>query len=124
MFAGLIAGEVVPYVRIGRERWTPRATRYLGARDVLRAEIALSVRGQVGPRAGPLAVSLHFHRWRQIGDIDNLAKAFLDAGNGILWPDDRVIAELHVYRYRVAKGQDGIRFSVKAVDNFPVSSPN
>lgn len=30
------------------------------------------------------------------GDIDNLAKAVLDACNGLLWHDDRQVVDLHV----------------------------
>lgn len=121
VYSGEIPGEVVPYVRVGQERWTPRALRYHASRNRLRDDLALAVRGQA--RAdGRLAVTLHFYRWRQAGDIDNLAKSFLDAGNGVLWTDDRVIAELHVYRHRAAKGGDRVSFSVsRVVDN---SSPN
>jgi Holliday junction resolvase RusA-like endonuclease len=30
------------------------------------------------------------------GDLDNIAKAVLDAGNGVLWEDDRQIAALQL----------------------------
>lgn len=30
------------------------------------------------------------------GDIDNLAKAVLDACNGLLWLDDRQVVDLHI----------------------------
>ena len=53
----------------------------------------------------PLAVTLHFYRPRtptakNFGDIDNLAKAVLDACNGVIWSDDRLITELHCYKHK------------------------
>lgn len=33
---------------------------------------------------------------RQFGDADNLAKAILDACNGILWIDDAQVVDLHI----------------------------
>ena len=32
----------------------------------------------------------------QFGDVDNLAKGILDACKGILWIDDRQVADLHI----------------------------
>lgn len=34
-----------------------------------------------------------------MGDLDNYSKAVLDAGNGILWPDDRYIVSLHITKH-------------------------
>lgn len=47
----------------------------------------------------PIAVTLRC--WRHTrngmaGDVDNLAKAVLDAGNQLLWTDDRHVRRLHV----------------------------
>lgn len=47
---------------------------------------------------------LRWHTKAQ-GDADNLAKAVMDAGNGVLWPDDRQIAELAVLKLIVPQGQ-------------------
>lgn len=38
------------------------------------------------------------------GDVDNLAKSFLDALNGVAWQDDRQIVELVVKKYYGAIG--------------------
>lgn len=37
-------------------------------------------------------------------DADNVAKAIGDAGNGVLWLDDRQIVELHVAKRTAAQG--------------------
>lgn len=49
---------------------------------------------------GPLAVTIRCFRHTasngQVGDIDNLAKSILDAGNQLLWVDDRQVRRLHI----------------------------
>ena len=55
----------------------------------------------------PLSVTLHFYKPRNpaaknYGDIDNLAKAVLDACNGVIWSDDKLIVELHCYKHKDA----------------------
>ena len=52
----------------------------------------------------PVKVWLDFHKKsnvvsRTFGDIDNLTKAVLDAFNGIVYTDDRLIVELHVAKH-------------------------
>ncbi len=38
--------------------------------------------------------------WKSVKpDIDNLAKLYLDAGNGILWKDDNIICELNLKKF-------------------------
>jgi len=46
-------------------------------------------------------------RWhtKASGDADNLAKACLDAGNGVLWHDDRQVCSLTVEKYIAAQGE-------------------
>lgn len=45
-------------------------------------------------------------RWHtKRGDTDNIAKAVLDAGNGILWNDDAQVAVLHVEKVIAAQGE-------------------
>ena len=38
-------------------------------------------------------------------DIDNLAKLYLDSGNGILWTDDNIICELNLKKFMCAKDE-------------------
>ena len=54
-----------------------------------------------------LSVSLHFFKninpvAQAYGDIDNLVKAVLDAGNGFIWTDDKLITELHAFKHKGA----------------------
>ena len=39
------------------------------------------------------------------GDLDNLLKAVLDAGNGILWKDDRQIVEANAFKRKPTEGE-------------------
>lgn len=60
------------------------------------------------PLEGPLVVEMEFHfaRPRSVKrlyptvkpDIDNVVKAVLDNGNGILWEDDRLIIEIKAFK--------------------------
>lgn len=52
---------------------------------------------------GPVAVTLHWHRSRKSGDLDNRAKVALDALNGMLWADDKQIVELHLFRHEAPR---------------------
>lgn len=49
---------------------------------------------------GPIAIGALFYTSGKRGDLDNMIKALLDAGNGILWDDDKQVIsiEAHVYR--------------------------
>ncbi len=61
------------------------------------------------PYSEPIKVSIEFvfkrtkkdkskeRTWKSVKpDIDNLAKLYLDSGNGILWQDDNIICELNL----------------------------
>lgn len=96
----VIRGEIVPYVRVGRERWTDRARRYFASRDAIqlqaRAQMALRNREML-PGQTPLRIVTTFERRRLwTCDADNLFKAISDALNGIVYPDDRWIAEIEI----------------------------
>jgi len=57
------------------------------------------------PYTQPVALTLHLTLRPKPGhpqDIDNLAGGFLDAANGILFSDDSLVHELHVYLARRA----------------------
>lgn len=51
-----------------------------------------------------IPVGFRWHTKAQ-GDCDNIAKAVLDAGNGVLWDDDRQVAMLTVRKFVAAQGQ-------------------
>lgn len=43
---------------------------------------------------------------RLVGDVDNVAKAVLDALNGLWWADDRQVAALYAKQYIGAQGEE------------------
>jgi Holliday junction resolvase RusA-like endonuclease len=50
-------------------------------------------------------------------DCDNLAKAVMDAGNGVLWVDDGQVAELYVEKWLGAQGEaPGVYVTVSVID--------
>jgi Holliday junction resolvase RusA-like endonuclease len=70
------------------------------------------------PYSEPIKVSIEFlfkrtksakkeeRTWKSVKpDIDNLAKLYLDSGNGILWEDDNIICELHLKKMMCAKNE-------------------
>ena len=66
------------------------------------------------PIKTPCAVTIEFYKPLKVTapkyrDIDNLAKAVLDAGNGILWQDDRQIYKMTLQKY---KGEGKITIEV------------
>ena len=100
--------EPVPLARprvntTNRGRYLPKhCQQFL---DSLRLLLRAAFHGK--PYEVPLSVTLHFYRprnpaARNYGDIDNLAKAVLDACNGVIWNDDKLIVELHCYKHKGA----------------------
>ena len=86
-----------------RGRYLPAGCqKYL---EELRLMVKTKYKGKATEK--PLAVTLHFYKPRKptaknYGDVDNLAKAVLDACNGVLWLDDSQIIELHGYKHKGA----------------------
>lgn len=95
-------GEVVPAVRMtARGKWLPRAQRYLAANVAMAMAFKAQMHTQGHEPFGrvPLMVCITITDKRgHICDVDNLAKAVLDAANGIVWKDDRWIDMLYVVR--------------------------
>lgn len=52
------------------------------------------------PVAYPVKVTIWFYR-KRMGkcDLDNLSKAVLDAMNGIVFEDDSLVVELHLFKF-------------------------
>jgi len=73
----------------------PNATRYLANQERLRFEMLTAMRSMSAEMlpTRPLRVTLTFHleRINHRCDLQNLAKSVHDAGNGIIWSDDRWI---------------------------------
>lgn len=76
--------------------FTPKDTR--AYEKLVASQLEASVEEQ-GWHAGdgPYKVTMRIYRKRRVGDADNFCKGILDAANGILWSDDRVVKELHLY---------------------------
>lgn len=98
-------GEIVPFVRVGRERWTARATRYAASKDAIAWAVRAAVGGRVtgSEQAGRWAVSMAIKRRKARGDLDNVVKALLDSCQGVLWADDIQVVEIHATIERGAK---------------------
>lgn len=101
---------VVPYVRVGRERWTARAMRYLASKDALATAIrqAAAAVGHDQPDAeSRFAVSIHVTRkTRRAYDLDNVVKALMDSANGIIWKDDAQVDQIRADKYQTAPVPD------------------
>lgn len=110
----VITGEIVPYTRVGRERWTARAKRYFSSRDGLRSMLAAEARGKVDDawRSGRWSVSATFHRYKRRGDLDNLLKAVLDAFEGVLWDNDVQVDSFTARRVACRRGEDRAEITV------------
>lgn len=53
------------------------------------------------------------------GDVDNLGGSVLDALNGLLWADDKLVTDLRVSK---AMGADGLRVEVEALAASPMAA--
>jgi len=98
-----IPSPVVPYVRMTRRSKyaSDRAQRYLSNQAVLRALMANEMVGREPFARTPLKVDMAFYEAGSVDhrrDLDNLVKAVLDAGKGVLWEDDRWIDEVRATR--------------------------
>lgn len=109
-FAGIMECEVRPKGRPRFSKWggayTPKPTRDF---EKLVSDWATKSMGKKKPTDKPIRVSLSFYIKRpktnktsqhtQTPDVDNLAKAILDAINGIVFVDDKQIIELNIGKY-------------------------
>jgi Holliday junction resolvase RusA-like endonuclease len=96
----ILPGEPVPWARAGRgargQTYTPR--RYAEHLEALGWAMRQAYDGPV-ITAGELGLHARFYRSsRRNVDLDNLAKAVLDAGTGIVWTDDRLLSRLVLER--------------------------
>lgn len=79
----------------GARRWTdPRDRAW---RDALRLG-AMAARPKGWPLSARYTVAIDVFVRRDVGDVDNYAKALLDAAKGVLWDDDVAVIDLHVAR--------------------------
>lgn len=92
--------KVVPYVRMTRRGKYVRQTAkdYLASKENLswsfKAQMAENGYEKIGKRTPFEIEILYFAPNIFQFDLDNLVKAVLDAGNGIIYPDDRWCQEI------------------------------
>jgi Holliday junction resolvase RusA-like endonuclease len=61
-------------------------------------------------------VQIEIRRSVRRGDVDNFAKACLDACNGIVWVDDARVTRLSVEIFEVLKGDEAVLIRVWVID--------
>lgn len=134
-----VIGVPVPWARPRLSLRSGRAHGYTVEAVVLwESTIATEALAQAGRARleGPLEVVLEFRcvrptratvrrlrgvpSTRATGDPDNLAKAVLDACNGVLWIDDAQVIDLHVRkRFAAEREHPGVRILVRQVEGVP-----
>jgi crossover junction endodeoxyribonuclease RusA len=75
-----------------------RAVKSAEARAYRQLVAVLATTHRLEPLRGDLDVTLTWYRQARRGDLDNRAKAILDALNGLAWGDDRQIRRLLLER--------------------------
>jgi Holliday junction resolvase RusA-like endonuclease len=103
-----IRGRIVPYVRMTqRSKWTdPRARLYLDSQAAIRWQLTSQMLTNAWhrlPEREPLVVTVAFDIGKRMHttDCDNMAKAVIDAAQGVVYANDAWIDELHVYRQQL-----------------------
>ena len=102
----VIESRIVPYVRMTRrgKYVDPRASEYLASQTEIRLRLReqMSERGlAMLPPQTPLAVSIDI--WTARGhtcDADNLAKAIIDAAQGVVFKNDLWIDQIRIERQK------------------------
>ena len=85
----------------GKTYLSDKARNYRGAGRLAYAQALGTLK--VAFPDGEVAVTLRWFRPAKRGDLDNVAKATLDALRGVAYTDDKQITELHLFRYDDAK---------------------
>jgi crossover junction endodeoxyribonuclease RusA len=103
IYTFIIKGRFKPYVRMTqRGKWVkPEAQEYLASKAALAWEIVEQMNARqwgMLPGQTPLWVEIRIAPALHNRDLDNEAKAVLDAMNGIVFPDDRWVDVLSAAR--------------------------
>jgi crossover junction endodeoxyribonuclease RusA len=85
------------------------------ARDFKAAVLAAALIARIDRPVfhGPVRLTMTWYRQRKAGDLSNRIKVVEDALNGVVWDDDKQVAEIHVYR---VDGQRPGRLEVTIAD--------
>ena len=119
-----IYNPVVPYVRMTqRGKYVkPDAIRYLQAQKDLKnlfmlAKANLDCFGDYYvPEKEPFMVGVQFYTAKAHQcDLDNLVKAILDAGQGVLYKDDRYCDQISAVREKI-EGEPHVRLQIMPME--------
>lgn len=118
-----IPGRPVPAVRMTqRSKFVSKqAQRYLAYKNhigwIAKAERVNRIDGAV-----EVSAVAYLHGLRE-PDADNLAKAFLDALNGIAWADDRQVRKLTIEKVKVDTAkEERAEITIQEVDTLATSA--
>ena len=96
----VVPGPPVPKARarvVGKRAYTPARTKCAEKRIRDHAFVAMQKRG-IKKMQGVVHVGIGVVQKSRRGDLDNFCKTVLDAMNGLVYTDDRLIDDIHVYR--------------------------
>ena len=98
-----IEGRIKPYVRMTQrsKRVNPQAIEYISSQEALQLALRQQMREhgyKMLPGQTPVEVNIFISPANHRRDLDNEAKAILDAMSGIVFPDDRWVDKLWVSR--------------------------
>ena len=112
---GVLLHAVIPGPPASWQRATVHAGRTLTPKGMRQAKAharaalaAAALQWRWEPATGPVRLTLVFVRDRMpdaVPDASNYVKLYEDAGNGILWDDDRRVVELHAVKRRPGEGE-------------------
>jgi Holliday junction resolvase RusA-like endonuclease len=111
----VVEGQPIPKERprvVNGHAYTPARTRNWETAVAWCARMAM---GPKKPMTGDLVVTLEFRRKGKLrADCDNMIKGVIDAGNRVLWHDDKQVVEIHA---KVCYGSDqpGVAVMVRGV---------
>lgn len=79
-----------------RSKWLPKNQEYLAWKEAVGLMLSMAMKGRE-PEWGPVTLRLRFvYKGRSPGDISNVLKAIEDAGNHIVWQDDRQVRRVEM----------------------------
>lgn len=113
----VIKGRFKPYVRMTqRGKWVvPKAQQYLASKKRLGFDFQRQMHEhgwEMLPATTPLWIQILKTPAHHNRDIDNEAKALLDAMSGVVFPDDRWVDGLSIWRADAKDGEESTHISV------------
>ena len=119
MYQFEIRGYIVPYTRVTqRSKHGPRAMRYFTSQEKIGYQLKHQMRDNewdMLPTSTPLRVEIHIFRKGGLHtcDLDNQAKAILDAAQGIVFKNDLWIDDIEALRQLSDDGIDICEFRIE-----------